>query len=211
MKANLKKLLLVFFLLLIYIYILVIENVPDHLVLFEGEDITIKTILGMNIKVKSGEEETVETVSNNKTTTKKTGKATLELSLFDNIGLKKVNVDILPRTKVIPVGSIAGIKLYTSGVLVVGMSEIEGADNKKYKPYENTGIKEGDTITQVDGISISSTEELIDIVNKVKVQYTQEESTKECSIEPVKTSNNEYKLGLWVRDSAARCRNSNFL
>ena len=46
----------------------------------------------------------------------------------------------------IPVGNIAGIKLYTNGVLVVGMSEIEGMDNKKYKPYENTGIKEGDRI-----------------------------------------------------------------
>lgn len=44
-----------------------------------------------------------------------------------------MEVDVLPRTKVIPVGSVAGVKLYTSGVLVVGMSEIEGTDNKKYK------------------------------------------------------------------------------
>ena len=34
-------------------------------------------------------------------------------------------------------GNIAGVKLYTSGILVVGMSEIEGVDNKKHKPYEN--------------------------------------------------------------------------
>ena len=26
------------------------------------------------------------------------------------------------------------------------MSEIEGEDNKKYKPYENSGIEEGDSI-----------------------------------------------------------------
>ena len=26
------------------------------------------------------------------------------------------------------------------------MSEIEGIDKIKYKPYENTGIKEGDTV-----------------------------------------------------------------
>ncbi len=55
---------------------------------------------------------------------------------------------------------------------------------------------------------INSTEQLIEVVNKthgkaVKVQYKQDEETKECSIEPVKTSSNEYKLGLWVRDSAA--------
>ena len=55
---------------------------------------------------------------------------------------------------------------------------------------------------------INTTEQLIEAVNNangkaVKVHYRQDEQTKECSIEPVKTSSNEYKLGLWVRDSAA--------
>lgn len=205
MKKTIKKLLFVFFLLLIYTYVLAIESIPNNLVIFEGENITMKTLLGIQVKVDS---ETIETVSNNKTVSKKPGQATLQVSLFDNISLKNVNVDVLPKTKVIPVGSIAGVKLYTSGVLVVGMSEIEGADNKKYKPYENTGIKEGDTITQINDITISSTEELMRTVNQaqgkpVKVKYIQSEETKECSIEPVETANHEYKLGLWVRDSAA--------
>ena len=214
MKKTIKKLLLVFFLILIYSYILAIENVPDKLIIFEGENITIRTLLGLNIKSESGE--TIETVSNNKNVSQKTQRETLHLSLFDNINLKSVNVDVIPKTKVIPVGSIAGVKLYTNGVLVVGMSEIQGIDNKMYKPYENTGIKEGDTITQINGITIDSTEELVQTVNQaqgntVKIKYVQEEETKECSIEPVKTSNNEYKLGLWVRDSAARSRYSNLL
>ena len=145
MKKTIKKLLLVFFLMLIYSYILAIENIPDKLVVFEGEDISIKTLLGINIKPDS---QTIETVSNNKTISKKPGKATMKVSLFDNILLKDIDVDILSKTTVIPVGSIAGVKLYTNGVLVVGMSEIQGIDNKMYKPYENTGIKEGDTITR---------------------------------------------------------------
>ena len=216
MHKTLGRLLLVFFLIVIYTYTLAIQNIPDQLVIFEGETLVIKTLLGINVKVASKEEQIIETVSNNQTTSKKTGKATLKLSLFDNIDLKNVNVDIIPKTKVIPVGSIAGIKLYTSGVLVVGMSEIEGIDNKKYKPYENTGIKEGDTITQINDKKINTTEELIETVNKsqgeaVKIKYVQEQQTKECSIEPVKTTNNEYKLGLWVRDSAARSWNSNIL
>lgn len=32
--------------------------------------------------------------------------------------------------QVIPVGEVIGIKLYTSGVLVVGTSEVEGIDRK---------------------------------------------------------------------------------
>ncbi len=100
------------------------------------------------------------------------------------------------------------MKLYTNGVLVVGMSEIEGKDNKKYKPYENTGIEEGDRIIKINDIQIESTDELIETVNnsggkEIKVEYVHEQETKECSITPVKMNNDEYKLGLWVRDSAA--------
>lgn len=201
-----KKLLLVSFLLIVYLYTLAITNLPDNLVVFEGETISMKTLLGLNIKIN---DETIETLSNNsQSITQQPGKATLEVSLFDNINIKNVNVDVLPRTKVIPVGNIAGVKLYTNGVLVVGMSEIEGDDNKKYKPYENTGIKEGDTIVKINENLINSTEELIETVNEsqgkdVKVQYIHQEETKECSISPVKTANSQYKIGLWVRDSAA--------
>lgn len=138
----------------------------------------------------------------------KYGKATLEVSLFDNISLKSVDVSVLPKTTVIPVGNIAGVKLYTSGVLVVGMSEIEGSDNKKYKPYENSGIEEGDTIIKINETEISSTEELIETVNlsqgnDIQIKFIHDEEAKECSITPVETSSHEYKLGLWVRDSAA--------
>ncbi len=205
MKKTIKRLLLVFFLMVIYAYVLAIENIPHHLVIFEGENIIMKTMLGMSWHFES---DTIETVANHKETTPKVGKANIRISLFEHIPLKEVNVDILPRTTVIPVGSIAGVKLYTSGVLVVGMSEIEGVDHKTYKPYENTGIKEGDTITQINEVTIHSTEELKKTVNQaqgktVKVQYRQGEQTKECSIEPVETMSHDYKLGLWVRDSAA--------
>lgn len=206
LKKIIKKLLLVFFLLIIYSYTLVITNLPDELVVFEGETIFMKTLLGLNIKLN---DETIETSSNSsQSLTKQAGKSTLEVSLFDSINIKNVNVDVLPKTTVIPVGNIAGVKLYTNGVLVVGMSEIEGYDNKKYKPYENKGIKEGDTIVKIDEKLINSTEDLIETVNNsqgrdIKVQYIHQEETKECSISPVKTSNSQYKLGLWVRDSAA--------
>ena len=45
------------------------------------------------------------------------------------------------------------------------MSEIEGEDNKKYKPYENSGIEEGDRIIKVNNTQIDSTDELIETVN----------------------------------------------
>ena len=49
MKKIFLKLLLVFFLLVIYIYVIAWQNLPSELIVFEGENINIKTIFGMKI------------------------------------------------------------------------------------------------------------------------------------------------------------------
>ena len=207
MKKILKMLLLVFFLLVIYIYTLVIGNIPNKMVVFQGEDISMQTLFG--ISVKYNDLETIETSSDLKSQASlNIGNNNINVSLFDNIPLKNVEVNVLPKTTVIPVGNIAGVKLYTNGVLVVGMSEIEGRDNKKYKPYESSGIKEGDTIIKIDEHEIESTNDLVQTINmsngkEVKVKYLHDEEARECSMTPIETSSKEYKLGLWVRDSAA--------
>lgn len=208
MKRLIKMTIPIFILLILFIYILTIDAIPEHITLFEGENIDFKMLYGMQISKKNNEP-TIEAVSSQgNSVTAEAGIAKLELSLLNSIPLKEVNVDILPRTKVIPVGSVAGVKLYTSGVLVVGMSEIEGQDKKMYKPYENTEITEGDTIVAINEIQIATTDDLINEVNKskgeeIKLQYIHKQETLECNITPVKTYNSEYKLGLWVRDSAA--------
>ena len=206
MQKKTISFILLTFLIIIYIYTIVITSMPVKMVVFEREEINTKTLLGLNLMEKSESMTVSSNVNNQKID--EVGVKKLTLNLFDKLPLKSINVSILPRTKVIPVGNIAGVKLYTSGVLVVGMSEIEGKDNKIYKPYENTGIKEGDTITKINSKYISSTDDLIDNVNKsngdtIEVTYIQNEQMKECSITPVKTDENQYKIGLWVRDSAA--------
>lgn len=207
MKKIIWKILLVIILLIIYIYLVSIQSIPDNITIFEGETINLKTIFGLKANLIE-KNQIIETASSNQTTINSTGKKTIKLSLFENIFLKDINVDVLSKTTVIPVGSIAGIKLYTSGVLVVGMSEIQGIDNKKYRPYENSGIEEGDTIISVNDNKIETTEQLIEQVNEcngksVTIEYVHDEKTLECSIKPIQTSTKEYKLGLWVRDSAA--------
>lgn len=205
-RKNLGKIILLVFLFIIYIYILVIYHIPDKITIFEGENISLKTFFGITLHA----EEDVLTVSadTGQKTINTVGNEKVSVTLFDKLFIKNVDVSVLPRTTVIPVGNIAGVKLYTNGVLVVGMSEIEGEDSKTYKPYENSGIEEGDTIVKVNNTMIYSTEDLIENVNlsngeNVKIEYIHEKETKECSIRPVKTNEEEYKLGLWVRDSAA--------
>lgn len=205
---SILKIAIIIFLLIMYVYVVYLQSIPENIIIFEGENIKLKTMLGLKADL-TEKNKIVETISNNKSSIiKESGNRTLKLSLFENVFLKNVNVDVLPQKTVIPVGNIAGIKLYTSGVLVVGMSEVEGDDKKKYKPYENTGIEEGDTIISVNNNKIGTTQDLIEKVNssngnEVQIQYLHEEKTKQCSITPVKTGTKEYKLGLWVRDSAA--------
>ena len=163
---TIKKILLIIILLVIYIYTLTLSYIPDNLVVFEGENLNINTILGINLKAKDNSQTVLTSSSVNNQSINQIGNTKISVNLFEKFFIKDVNVSVIPKTKVIPLGNIAGVKLYTSGVLVVGMSEIEGIDNNKYKPYENSGIEEGDMIVEIENKSITCTADLIDTVNK---------------------------------------------
>lgn len=199
---KLKKIIIITILLIIYIYVCYVAFLPSNYIVMQGEELTINTLLGMKIIGK--DEKTIQTVSNiNENRISQIGKIDLSLKLFDLLKVKDLSVNVVPKTSVVPVGEAIGMKLYTAGVLVVGMSEIEGK-----KPYENTGIKEGDRIIQINENDINNTTELMQQVNASKgntisVKYIHDEETITTSMEPVKSSSNEYKLGLWVRDAAA--------
>ena len=90
---------IVFVLIIVYVYALVIESIPDSMIVFEGETIRVNNFLGFRI---SNSDETIETSSSSSKTINNAGKTTMEVSLFDNFFIKNMEVDVLPRTKVIP-------------------------------------------------------------------------------------------------------------
>ena len=193
-------------------YISSIEAIPENIVIFEGEKLNLKIAAGLSLDDYETEL-TASNINNKKIST--TGSNNLQLNLFGNIKIKNVSVDVIPKTTVIPIGSSIGMKLYTKGVLVVGMSQIDTDNNTKEKPYENSGIEQGDTIIEVNNNEIGNTDELIEEVNNsngeaISIKYVRNNQTMQTSITPVK-SDNEYKIGLWVRDAAAGVRNINFL
>ena len=202
LRKNYKQFILIFILLITLAYVTNIMFIPNSLILFENEELKIKSIWGIQV------EETVEVGSNiSKSAVSNSKTKSYNLSLF-GFNLKTIKTDIFPKTKVVPVGNLVGLKLYTEGVLVVGMSEIKGKDNKIYKPYEEAGIEQGDSIIQINDVEINSTEELISCISKcrgetIDVTYVKDGNVLETQITPVKTSENTYKLGLWVRDAEA--------
>ncbi len=206
MKRKLLKISLILILLVSYFYTCSMISIPRNIVIMEGENLNLKMATGLSLT--SQDQDTVLTASNiNKQKISEAGVAKLRLNLFGNIKIKDVNVDVVPKTKVIPIGTAIGMKLYTKGVLVVGMSQIKNENDEKKRPYENSGIEQGDTIIAINNNEVSNTNELIEEVNNsngnaITVKYEKNNETLETSITPVK-SGNEYKLGLWVRDAAA--------
>ena len=203
---HLKRVFLLFVLFFIFIYVVSIDNIPQTIEIFQGEEINIPTLWGVKI---SNETKSIETSSTLYSSTfDEIGEEKLEVSLFDKIRLKTINVNVIEDVDVIPVGAIVGIKLYTNGVMVVGMSSIEGEDGNIYKPYQELEIQEGDFITHINGIEITSTNKLIEEINnssgqEIELTFNHKEETKTVNIRPVKNKDKKYKLGLWVRDSAA--------
>lgn len=214
-----KKIIILTILICIYIYICYISFLPNNFILFQGENLKLDTILGISVKQidttnpnltpysYSYGAQTVSKVLNG-STAQNSGRVTLNLNLFGKIPVKEITVNVIPKTSVIPLGNSIGLKLYTNGVLVVGMSEIQGEDSKKYKPYEGIDIREGDMITNINGEEITCTADLIEDVNtskgnEIKITYMRDDNTLETKMKPIKTGKDEYKLGLWVRDTAA--------
>ena len=200
-----KKIILLFILCTSYIYTLAINAIPNNIILFQNESLNIDTIYGISIGSKNNQ---ASILTSSTEELKDTGTYSLNVNLFDILKLKEIEVDVIENISVIPVGDLAGLKLYTHGVMVVGNSEIKGQDAEKYKPFENSNIKEGDIIIEVDGNPLKSTDELMQYINEcggkeMTFLCVRDGQTFETKITPVKTISTGYKIGLWVRDSAA--------
>lgn len=195
-----KKIICIVLLITIYVYVCNITMLPSSIILMQGEELKLDTILGVNIT----NAKVMQASSNiNNSILEETGKMELELNLFNLFSVKEVTVNVIPKTTVIPIGKAIGMKMYTKGVLVVGLSEIDGQ-----KPYEKTGIETGDKIVKINNTKINNTDELITCVNSSKgkeitITYISNNEEETAELKPVQTGENEYKLGLWVRDAAA--------
>ena len=61
--------------------------------------------------------------------------------------------------RVIPVGKAVGIKLFSDGVLVVGLSAVETQAGSR-SPGRDCGLKEGDVITHINGEALTDWSQL---------------------------------------------------
>lgn len=190
-----KFILTIFLLFIVYAYISFISLTPKNIILLNNEEFKIKKLPGIDV---------IETTM---TSTDNSNITNIELKLLGIVPLKNISVTKIEKIKVVPVGKIIGLKMYTNGVLIVGMSEIEDKNNFMSKPYENSDIKPGDTILKINEEMIESIESLKKVVNnsegkELKLTILRNGNVLNTSIVPVETDEQKYQLGLWVKDAA---------
>ena len=128
MKKKILISAIISILLIALIYVSDIINIPDSIILFKEEELNINTIFGMSIKTLEVSNKDIDTTQNGEIIQASSGSyANQEESINVGINLfgikvKEVSVNVIDDVEVVPLGGLIGMKLYTNGVLVVGMS-----------------------------------------------------------------------------------------
>ena len=102
----------------------------------------------------------------------------------------------------VPGGQSIGVAVKTEGLIVVGTSDVGTSPS----PAHLAGIKSGDVITAIDGKLLNEVTDINAMLtgNECRLTCLRDGKTIELAAQPAYDKNDgRYKLGLWVRDSAA--------
>lgn len=222
-KGKLIIFLSLCFIIMTVTYIRAVLDMPNHLTLFESQGYVYNLESPFLIDVQAEKNDVIKLENNNPVVgtnpiklfnpilikPQRLGTVNISMRILGLIPVKTMQVDVVPYREVVACGNTVGVKLKIDGILVVGMSDIETIEGNKEIPAKEAGIKPGDLITDVNGKSIHSIEELINEIensngNEIKVKYRRGNKTDYVSMNPKKSvEDNKYHVGMWVRDSTA--------
>ncbi len=130
----------------------------------------------------------------------------LQVKLFGFLNFKNIEIQVIEDQQLIPVGSIVGIYVQTNGILVIGTGEFRSVTGEDCAPGKDI-LKTGDYIREVNGAEVTDKEDFIQLVRDSggqPIQLTVERQGQllQKTITPMQDAAGEYKIGVWVRDSA---------
>ena len=198
---------LAFSLLLLFLDIecLNVYNLPDSLPMSynDVENLNTNNVFGKNISA-SLEDKSVN-VGGEKNSIKK-----LVFKLFGFIPIRTIEAKLTDEKEVFLGGTPVGFSIDVDGLIVVGNNSVS-TENGLINNLENSELKVGDIITEVNGKKVSKLEELKQILNSE--DYSGEELNlkvlrkQEYINIKLKTAldkeDGKYKIGLWVRNDAS--------
>ncbi|MFD2630782.1 SpoIVB peptidase [Oceanobacillus kapialis] len=183
-------------------------SIPDEIVTFQNQSPITLPDLGEDSTITSSSS-AVKAVDSSAFSTEESGNSQLMYELA-GIPIKKVDVSVLDDMKVIPGGQSIGVQLHTQGVLVVG-HHLVNVNNKTLSPGEEAEIQVGDILLEINGKQIKEMKEVRPLVEKageqnksLKVKLKRGKEMINTTLTPVLDAKEEdYKIGLYIRDSAA--------
>ncbi len=180
--------------------VVVSSMLPDTFYLAQGEQLRIAALPFVQVK-----EEQEEALAAGMTPG---SSCNLELSLFGLLPVKTVRAEVVERRRVLVCGTGFGIKMFASGVMVVGFSGLHTAGGSQ-NPAKDAGLALGDYLLTVDGERVRTNEQMAEIVSRsggrsLEVVYTREGEQRTTTLQPVRDSaTGGWRAGIWVRDSSA--------
>ncbi len=125
---------------------------------------------------------------------------------FLGIPMKQAQVHLVPESEVLAGGKVIGIALKTEGLLVLGTGKVETAQGEQVCPASSL-LQTGDVILRCNGQVMEEKEELEDAVKDcggeaMELLVRREDKEETVTVQPVSDQTGQYRLGVWVRDSA---------
>ncbi len=108
-------------------------------------------------------------------------------------------------------GQSISIFLHNQGVTVVGFAPVITADGQEVNPAVDAGLQMGDYISEINGKTINSQQQLTEIISQwtaedppLELLYSRNGERDVAWVTPVFCSQNQcYRIGLYVRDNTA--------
>lgn len=178
------------------------QLLPDRYFVESGSSLEFGSSYKNLITFDSGSEASAEVISRGKSS------YFSEMRLLGMIPIKSVHVEVTNDKTVTVCGTPFGIKMFTDGVLIVGLSRIS-SEHGFVCPAVDSGISEGDIICSVNGEKVYTNEDVaLSIGNSggsaLSMLIKRGEKMSTVSVTPVLTDDGSgYKIGVWVRDSSA--------
>ena len=167
-----------------------VRQLPDELVIHHSGSTQLNTFLPVSVEINDSHSDSAKA------------------KLFGMVGVKDVGIRREEPKKVTLAGTLFGLRMYSDGVMVVGLSDFE-SNGKKVNPAKDSGISRGEIIRSANGRKIFSNEAFAKAVTESKGALTLEligkgGQARSVKLTPVNSdSDGCLKTGMWVRDSAA--------
>ncbi|MBQ5321237.1 MAG: SpoIVB peptidase [Oscillospiraceae bacterium] len=185
---------LIYYLFIGYFYF----TIPENFISYENEEFSINqiSVLSATYTQKSIR------ADNDLSETKK-----VSVKLLGVFPIKEATVNLTDSKTVNVGGTPFGIKFLTKGVLVTSLSSVT-TEKGLISPAENAGIIAGDLILSIGGKAVSNNDDVVSAVNSsagnpLEIELIREDKNMSLSVSPALTLDGSYKIGIWVKDSAA--------